>query len=206
MNKQLIIIRGAQGSGKSSTAAIWAAGDKNRWYETDQYWSDMNGHYDFDPRRIHIAHDWCYDMVEAALENPDVERVVVSNCFATKEQMMPYIMAADRLKIPYRILLKFEKYPNEHGVPDDVVQRVREKMEPVVGEYICASCRADMDRLVETYPKYRDVYVDLPKGDGFDGLPRVIPAPGEPGFSEYAYGRDPADGDEDVEENKEETT
>jgi hypothetical protein len=62
-----------------------------------------------------------------------------------------------------------------------------------------------MDRLVETYPKYRDVYVDLPKRDGFDELPRVIPAPGEHGFSEYAYGRDPADGDEGMEENKGET-
>lgn len=191
MKKELVIIRGAQGSGKSTTAAIWANHPKARWYETDQYWEDRNGHYDWDWKRVHIAHEWCYDMVEAALENPEVERVVVSNCFAAKELMMPYIMAADRLKIPYRILLKFEKYPNEHGVPEDVVQRTRERMEPVVGEYICASGKADMDRLVETYPKYRDVYVDLPNGDGFDGLPRVIPAPGEPGFSEYAVGLEP---------------
>ena len=33
----------------------------------------------------------------------------------------------------------------------------------------------------------------------------AMPAPGEPGFSEYACGRDPADGDEDMGEGKEET-
>ncbi len=195
--KQLIVVRGAQGSGKSTEAAVWANHPKARWYEADQIFEDRNGNYDFDASWLHLAHDWCLRMVENALDNPEVERVVVSNCFATTEQIKPYVLAAKIRGAEVRVLLKFEKHPNEHGVPDRKVEAVRQRMEPYIGEYICASGKADMDRLVETYPKYRDVYVDLPKGDGFESLPRVVPAPGTPGFSEYALDREPVYDEED---------
>jgi len=174
--KQLIIVRGAQGSGKSTTAAVWASHPKARWYEADQMFEDRNGNYDFDASWLRLAHDWCLRMVENALDSPEVERVVVSNCFAAVDQIEPYVRAAKIRGAEVRVLLKFDKRPNEHGVPDVKVDGVRQRMEPYVGEYICASGKADMDRLVETYPKYRGVHVDLPSGDGFDGLPRVTKA------------------------------
>lgn len=179
MSKQLILIRGAQGSGKSTTAAIWANHPKARWYEADQFFTDMNGRYDFKGDWLHDAHEWCERSAISAMDDPDVERVVVSNCFAKRKQMSVYVDEAEKRGIKVRILLKFEKYPNEHEVPEDVVQYTRESMEPVVGEYICASGSADMDRLVETYPKYKGVYVSTPRGEGFDGLPVVLPQPKE---------------------------
>ena len=73
--RQLVVIRGAQGAGKSSTAAVWANWEGSRWYEADQYWLDMNGNYDYDPDRIAKAHAWCFDMVEAAVRK-GVSRVI----------------------------------------------------------------------------------------------------------------------------------
>lgn len=174
MKKQLIIIRGAQGSGKTTAAAVWASGDRNRWYETDQYWEDRNGHYDFDATRLAIAHDWCFDMVEAAMENPEVERVVVSNTFATVRSIEPFVRAANRMKIPVRVICMCGKHKNTHDVPEEVVERTRQKMEPYVWERLSCSSMSDLRDFVETYPKYKDAKISCPEpNDMFEGLPLV---------------------------------
>ena len=189
MKKQLILIRGAQGSGKSSTAAVWANWEKSRWYEADQLFTDMNGRYDFRKYYLSIAHEWCEDAAIDAMDNPDVERIVVSNCFIKAKHMERYIAAAKNRGIDVKVYVVAGKHENTHGVPEDVVEKCRADMEPWFGEHLYTTTSQGIRELVELYPKYKDVCIMLPdKEEGYDGFPWVAPRPGEEGFPKYALG------------------
>jgi hypothetical protein len=199
--RQLIIIRGAQGAGKSSTAAVWANWKGSRWYEADQYWEDRNGNYDYDPGRIAFAHAWCFDMVEAALRK-GVSRVIVSNTFRKAADVDRYFKLGRKWHYDVNVYVVAGKHENTHGVPEDVVAKCRAGMEPWFGEHLYVTTSQGIRELVELYPKYKDVCIMLPdKDEGYDGFPWVAPRPGEEGFSKHALGESY---DEDESEKEEE--
>lgn len=186
--KQLVILRGAQGAGKSSTAAVWANWEGSRWYEADQYWLDMNGNYDYDPDRIAKAHAWCFDMVEAAVRK-GISRVIVSNTFKRAKDVDRYVDLGHKWGYDVKVYVVAGKHDNTHGVPEDVVAKCREEMEPWFGEHLYVTTSQGIRELTNLYPKYRDVCIMLPdKQEGYDGFPWVAPRPGEEGFSKHALG------------------
>lgn len=186
--KQLIIIRGAQGSGKTTTAAVWANWEDARWYEADQYWEDRNGNYDYDPDRIAKAHAWCFDMVEASVRK-GVSRVIVSNTFRRAKDVDRYVDLGHKWGYDVKVYVIAGKHENTHGVPENVVAKCRDGMEPWFGERLYTTTSQGIRELVELYPKYKDVCIMLPdKEEGYDGFPWVAPRPGEAGFSKHALG------------------
>lgn len=121
---QLIIIRGLPGSGKSTMAQGYVmAGFKH--FEADMFFVDAHGNYNFVPSNIKHAHQWCQDQVRKALvEGYDV---VVSNTFTQKWEMQPYL---DMMPNP-TILEAKGSWKNVHGVPDEVIAKMRARWETI---------------------------------------------------------------------------
>src|ERR1700733_13751394 len=93
--KTLYIIRGIQGSGKSTLARNMLEDTSREIYhhfETDQYFVDKNGVYNFKPASIGAAHEWCYNSVESIVYQN--QSVIVSNTFTRYWEMEDYLKLA----------------------------------------------------------------------------------------------------------------
>lgn len=130
---ELILIRGVPGAGKSTHAKKFVEqGYLN--YEADMYFVDFNGDYIFDPTKLHRAHSWCQRKTRDALENGI--SVVVSNTFTTKKEMKEYLDMAEELGIPVRVIKVVGSFQNVHGVPEEALQRMRDRWQDYEGEEV----------------------------------------------------------------------
>lgn len=123
---QLVLIRGLPGSGKSTMARSMST---HAHYEADMYFTDASGVYRYDAGRIKDAHEWCQRQTFNALANG--KSVVVSNTFTRRFEMAPYFKMAKTLGIDIRVIEARGNWPNVHGVPADVVDRMRKRWEKV---------------------------------------------------------------------------
>jgi predicted kinase len=125
--KELIIIRGLPGAGKSTLAKTIGVTEH---YEADMYFVAPDGSYQFDVTRIKDAHQWCKDLVMMAMKREE-PKVVVSNTFTQEWEMQPYYEMAE--KYGYRVysLIVENRHGgvNEHGVPDDKLEQMRNRFE-----------------------------------------------------------------------------
>jgi len=117
---RLLLIRGVPGSGKS-TLAKQCAGFVH--LETDQFFS-RSGVYRFEQEVLRDAHHWCLEETKHQLGEGN--SVVVSNTFVTLKQLAPYLkLAAD-----VSVYEATGEYRNTHGVPEPLVQKMRDRWEP----------------------------------------------------------------------------
>ena len=89
--KVLILTRGISGSGKS-TLAENLVGD-GVIYDTDEYFYDDNGDYNFDVDKLYEAHQWNIDRAKAAMHN-GISPVVIANMNLKFWHMRPYLEEA----------------------------------------------------------------------------------------------------------------
>lgn len=128
---ELILVRGASGSGKS-TFSKKEFPDYNH-YEADMYFY-KNGIYTFDPSRLSLAHKWCQASTRVALE--DGKNAIVSNTFIMLWEIQPYIDMANELNIPVTIYRSNNEYQNTHGCPDNIVARMKSRIEDIPNEIL----------------------------------------------------------------------
>lgn len=118
----LTIIRGLPGSGKSTLAKQMMTSN-HKHFEADMYFVDSCQKYLFDHTKIKDAHNWCQNSVRGALSNGF--DVIVSNTFVKKWEMGPYLnMTKD-----VNIITTTGNYENVHGVPHEVIERMRNNWE-----------------------------------------------------------------------------
>ncbi len=137
---KLIIVRGAMGSGKSTfanklTNKLIRFGYKPTdicHFEADQFFMDEYGNYNFVPTKLWLAHKQCLEKTKKCLLRDKI--VIVSNTFATKKEMKPYMDFADENDIPVEVYRCTGEYQNVHGVPDNVVVAKRKQMEDIPNE------------------------------------------------------------------------
>jgi predicted kinase len=128
--KELFLLRGLPGSGKSTLAKSLATIN----VEADQYFME-NGEYKFDGSKIKLAHRYCQSQTEAWMKvdssQVNTDRIVVSNTFTQEWEMEHYYKLAE--KYGYRVysLIVENRHGgvNEHGVPDDKIQQMRDRFE-----------------------------------------------------------------------------
>ena len=128
MDKELILLRGLPGSGKSTVAKLLTA-DYGRFREADMFFME-NGVYKFDPSKIKDAHAWCKNEVEYLMIY-DSRKIVVSNTFTQAWEMVPYYELAE--KYGYRVysLIVENRHNgvNEHNVPEESLIKMRNRFE-----------------------------------------------------------------------------
>ena len=128
----LILIRGISGSGKTTHAKeLIKENPTLSHYEADMYFY-RNGKYQFDPQKLKQAHNWCKTQTEIDLMFG--KSVIVSNTFTQKWEMEPYIQLARKYDADIVIKKATGNYQNVHGVPDEVVEKMRSRWEDVESE------------------------------------------------------------------------
>ena len=133
MNKNLYIIRGVPGSGKSTLAKSIA----KSWqiFEADKYFM-INGHYEFEFNGLKDAHNFCKRQVHKAMHPSLVNslfyrNIVVSNTFTQEWEMRFYQIIAKKYGYKVHTIIVENRHgnKNEHGVPDEKVEQMRNRFE-----------------------------------------------------------------------------
>ena len=131
--KVLYLIRGVPGSGKSTfTKHIW---NDYAICEADQYFIDKEtGEYKFNTDELKNAHQWCRDMVETKMKDNQINEqyypeIAVSNTFTQEWEMEPYFKLAEKYGYKVFTLIVENRHGgvNQHGVPEDKVQAMRNR-------------------------------------------------------------------------------
>jgi predicted kinase len=119
--KKLIIIRGLPGSGKSSFAALFHGAVR---YEADDYFT-QDGIYTFDRSKLKEAHQHCQNRVREAMQW-NVPIIAVSNTAVRRWEMEIYKGLAVAFGYQtFEITMSGPLYPNLHGVPEEVITRMK---------------------------------------------------------------------------------
>lgn len=129
---RLVLVRGLPGSGKSTKAKAIVKSWQEKYpdvrichFETDMYFVNQAGHYQFDGTKIPQAHAWCQRQVATALTQN--AWVIVSNTFVEKWEMKAYLKLAKKHHISTQIIVCKGEYQNIHQVPEAVISRMRKK-------------------------------------------------------------------------------
>lgn len=126
MKPVLYIIRGAPGSGKSTLASKLV--QRGFHFEADQFFLDPKGQYHFRRHLLREAHNWCQTRVREAMTLG--KDIAVSNTFTKRWELRPYLAMAEKEGYDVQIIALRAPWTNTHGVPDEVVDRMREGFEP----------------------------------------------------------------------------
>lgn len=124
--QKLILVRGVQGSGKSTFAKKLAnVGFVHR--ENDMFFTDENGVYQFDFSKHQQAKDETLALVLADLR--DGENVVVSNTFNSLKELNQYKHLAEKMGVSVEIVKMNLNFESVHAVPAEIVEKARKTYE-----------------------------------------------------------------------------
>ena len=133
MTKELFLLRGLPGSGKT-TLANQLGGSL---VEADRYFM-VYGDYKFDASKLKEAHAWCREQVQNWMETNgrgfDVPRIVVSNTFTQEWEMKPYYdLAKEHGYMVFSLIVENRHGgQNVHNVPEDKIEQMRKRFEVIL--------------------------------------------------------------------------
>jgi predicted kinase len=129
MSKELFLLRGLPGAGKSTLAKI-LVGDKDYCHkEADMFHVNGKGEYKWKPENVKEAHNWCQSEVEFLMKYE--HNVVVSNTFTQEWEMQVYYDLAKKYGYKVNSIIVENRHGgvNQHGVPDDILTKMRDRFE-----------------------------------------------------------------------------
>lgn len=130
--KTLYLLRGVPGSGKTTLMNTLMSNiglDKCSAHAADDYFT-VNGEYAFNPKMLPEAHEECRSKTETDMHK-HVANIFVHNTFTKKWEMDKYFELAKKYnyKVVSLIVENRHKGINEHGVPEEKVQQMRDRFE-----------------------------------------------------------------------------
>jgi predicted kinase len=117
--KILYIVRGMPGSGKSTFAQTLGLPH----FEADDFFTDLDGSYNFDPNLLKKAHKFCQNNVRQCLS--EGLSVVVANTFTTLKEIKPYIKMAEEYDAEVIVATCTGDYGSIHGIPESTLERMK---------------------------------------------------------------------------------
>lgn len=122
--KELILLRGLPGSGKSTFAKRIC----NQHVETDMFFTE-GGEYKFDASKLKQAHEWCQWKTENWMKMR--YHIVVSNTFTQEWEMEPYYKLAEQYGYRVHSIIMENRHNgvNEHDVPEDKLEQMKKRFE-----------------------------------------------------------------------------
>ena len=124
---KLTLIRGLPGSGKSTMARKIAA-ETGALHVEDDMWVDYQQRRN--PDKLGMAHDICKARARHTLAFGG--SVVVSNTFAQRWEMQPYLDMARQYGAQVEIITAMGDYGSVHDVPAEAIQAMRERWDEVI--------------------------------------------------------------------------
>ena len=127
--KELFLLRGLPGAGKSTLAKI-LVGERDYCHkEADMYFLDSEGKYKFDFSLIKEAHEWCQSEVEFLMKYEHT--VVVSNTFTQEWEMQDYYDLAKEYGYKVHSIIVENRHGgvNEHNVPQETLDKMKQRFE-----------------------------------------------------------------------------
>ena len=126
MEKILYVVRGIPGSGKTTIAKQLTA----NVFESDHYFYDNDGNYNFIPSEIKEAHKECQQFVGLAMESK-IQKIAVSNTFTQEWEMEPYFELAKKHSYKVFTIVVENRHGgvNQHGVPEDKIEQMKNRFE-----------------------------------------------------------------------------
>jgi len=121
--KELFIIRGLPGSGKTTLARKIA----NVVCEADQFFYEF-GEYKFDKERLGDAHSFCRDKAERMMKE-GIETIAVSNTSIRRWEFEPYERLAEKYGYSVTVIRVDGKHRSTHGVPAEKIEMMRNNWE-----------------------------------------------------------------------------
>lgn len=127
MEKNLIIVRGVPGCGKSTLAKILSEGNKFPVCTADDYFM-KNGEYKFDISKLGSAHKSCKDKCEKNMKT-NVEKIFVANTSTMEKELTDYFMLAEKYGYKVFSIIVENRHggKNSHGVPDDKILTMKNR-------------------------------------------------------------------------------
>ena len=132
--KILTLVRGLPGSGKSTFANTIT--NEFSVCEADKFFYDKEGNYNYDGTKITQAHKWCREQVEIRMKDNGVNpqfypHIVVSNTFTQEWEMKFYQIIAKKYGYKVYTIIVENRHggKNEHGVPDEKIEQMKNRFE-----------------------------------------------------------------------------
>ena len=136
MYKELVILRGVSGSGKSTRAKeiIKQSAVKSTTYicSADDYFIDRaSGDYNWDPKKLGVAHAWCKTKAETAMDL-GINIVILDNTNTVEWEYKPYVELAEHFGYEVEVEkvgqldesnLKVYANRNKHGVSLEAIRK-----------------------------------------------------------------------------------
>ena len=133
MSRDLVILRGLPGSGKSVLAQVLSEDGRYPVFAIDDYFTDAHGVYRFKFDENFKAYEYCRSRTEAAM-HASTTKIFLDNVFSLEWEMEPYFKLAAQYQYRVHVLTVENRHhsDNRHGVSMDQIQRMAEKYKVVL--------------------------------------------------------------------------
>jgi predicted kinase len=128
--KELILLRGLPGAGKSTVAKVLSNFHTGH-FEADMYFIDEHGNYNFDASKLRDAHEWCKRQVESVMGPYGLDRIFVTNTFTQEWEMKDYYELAHKYTYRIHSLIIENRHEGKsvHDVPDATMGNMLNRFE-----------------------------------------------------------------------------